>query len=198
MATFYPLLGKYYKELNFSGTEIGVLFSAATFTTMLMQPVWGIICDKKERSKDSLLIMQGAIIFIALIFPFVRSYWILFSIIILHFVFQCGLFPILDTIIYKDVYNFGKIRLWGSLGFASMALFSGKISEIIGINNMFFIYSFSMCLAFAVTFYIKEVETETTHKKKKISIKKHKRIVQNKLHSFYNQRFLYIRCIHGR
>jgi len=68
----------------------------------------------------------------------------------IHFVFQCGLFPLLDTMIYKDIYDFGKIRLWGSIGFASMVLFSGKLAEIIGISNMFFIYSALMIISLYV------------------------------------------------
>ena len=35
VAAYYPILGKYYKELGFSGTQIGILFSAATFIQCL-------------------------------------------------------------------------------------------------------------------------------------------------------------------
>lgn len=126
MASYYPMLGKYYKDLGFSGAQIGILFSAATLVTLIVQPLWGIISDKMGNCKTSLKIMHIAIIFIALIFPFITSYKWMLIFMSIHFIFQCGLFPILDTMIYKDVYDFGHIRLWGSIGFAVMVLFSGK------------------------------------------------------------------------
>ena len=76
MAAYYPTLGKYYKELGFSGTQIGILFSVATFITMLMQPVWGMICDKRGKCKDSFNLMHMAIILIALSLPFIKNYYL--------------------------------------------------------------------------------------------------------------------------
>lgn len=170
VAAYYPLLGKYYKDLGFSGTQIGILFSAATFITMLVQPLWGMICDKKGNCKSSFVTMHIAIIAIALVLPFIKNYWLLLVVMSLHFIFQCGLFPLLDTMIYKDIYDFGKIRLWGSIGFASMVLFSGKIAEIIGISNMFFIYSLLMVISLFAALKINE-KSSLSHKssEKKIS-----------------------------
>ena len=58
VAAYYPILGKYYKELGFSGTQIGILFSAATFITMLVQPLWGAICKKLGNCKSSFILMN--------------------------------------------------------------------------------------------------------------------------------------------
>ncbi len=156
VAAYYPILGKYYKELGFSGTQIGILFSAATFITMLVQPLWGAICKKLGNCKSSFIVIHIAIIFIALFLPFIKNYWLLLIVMSIHFIFQCGLFPLLDTMIYKDIYDFGKIRLWGSIGFASMVLFSGRLAEILGISNMFFIYSFLMIISLYVGTKIQE------------------------------------------
>ena len=156
VAAYYPILGKYYKELGFSGTQIGILFSAATFITMLVQPLWRAICKKLANCKSSFILIHIAIIFIALFLPFIKNYWLLLIVMSIHFIFQCGLFPLLDTMIYKDIYDFGKIRLWGSIGFASMVLFSGRLAEILGISNMFFIYSFLMIISLYVGTKIQE------------------------------------------
>ena len=156
VAAYYPILGKYYKELGFSGTQIGILFSAATFITMLVQPLWGAICKKLGNCKSSFIVIHIAIIFIALFLPFIKNYWLLLIVMSIHFIFQCGLFPLLDTMIYKDIYDFGKIRLLGSFGFASMVLFSGRLAEILGISNMFFIYSFLMIISLYVGTKIQE------------------------------------------
>ena len=72
VAAYYPILGKYYKELGFSGTQIGILFSAATFITMLVQPLWGAICKKLGNCKSSFIVIHIAIIFIALFLPFIK------------------------------------------------------------------------------------------------------------------------------
>lgn len=171
VAAYMPTLGKYYKDLGFSGTQIGMLFSTATFIAMVMQPVWGIICGKKGKCKSSFILMHLAIIIIALLIPFIKSYWLLLFIMSLHFIFQCGLFPLLDTMIYKDIYDFGKIRLWGSIGFASMVLFSGKISEIIGSSKMFFIYSFLMIISLVIAMKINEKSSISHKDVKKANVK---------------------------
>ncbi len=172
MASYYPMLGKYYKDLGFSGAQIGILFSAATLVTLIVQPLWGIISDKMGNCKTSFKIMHIAIIFIALIFPFITSYKWMLIFMSIHFIFQCGLFPILDTMIYKDVYDFGHIRLWGSIGFAVMVLFSGKISEKIGINNMFYLYSFLMIVSLFFGMKIIEKSNNKHKKHERSSIKK--------------------------
>ena len=123
---------------------------------MLVQPLWGAICKKLGNCKSSFIVIHIAIIFIALFLPFIKNYWLLLIVMSIHFIFQCGLFPLLDTMIYKDIYDFGKIRLWGSIGFASMVLFSGRLAEILGISNMFFIYSFLMIISLYVGTKIQE------------------------------------------
>lgn len=172
MAAYYPTLGKYYKDLGFSGTQIGILFSVATFITMLMQPVWGMICDKRGKCKDSFNLMHVAIILIALILPFIKNYYLLLFVMSIHFIFQCGLFPLLDTMIYKDIHDFGKIRLWGSIGFAAMVLFAGKIAEFIGISNMFFLYSLLMIVSLYFGNKIKEKENVEKISKDNSNLKK--------------------------
>ena len=166
MAAYYPLLGRYYQELGFSGTQIGVLFSTATFITMFMQPVWGLICDKKGKCKHVFILMHAVIALIVLSVPYIKNYWLLLIIMSVHFTFQCGLFPLLDTMIYKDIYDFGSIRLWGSIGFSAMVLFSGRISEIIGIQSMFFIYSLFMLVSLAIALKIREQENAFVEKRK--------------------------------
>lgn len=165
MASYYPLLGKYYKELHFSGTQIGLLFSAATFITMCMQPIWGAICDKRGRCKEIFLLMHLAIIVISLVLPFIQNFSLLLLMVILHFAFQSGLFPLIDTMIYKDIHDFGAIRLWGSIGFALMVLFSGKISEVIGLRYMFFIYSFLMVFSLIISSKIQELKNDALSNK---------------------------------
>lgn len=169
VAAYMPTLGKYYKDLGFSGTQIGVLFSTATLITLIMQPLWGMICAKKGKCKSSFVLMHVAIIFIALLIPFIKSYWLLLFIMTIHFIFQCGLFPLLDTMIYKDIYDFGKIRLWGSIGFASMVLFSGKLSVLIGSSRMFFIYSLLMIISLLVALKIDEKSSHITKENSKKS-----------------------------
>ena len=168
-AAYNPLLGKYYKELGFSGTQIGILFSSATLITMFLQPFWGFVCDKKGKCKNIFIMMHVVIIGVSLLLPFIKNYWLLLITMSIHFIFQCGLFPLLDTMIYKDIYDFGKIRLWGSMGFAFMILFAGKIAEIIGINNMFFIYSLLMLVSLFISIKIDEkivIRNKNIEKKK--------------------------------
>src|SRR4051812_44386405 len=42
---------------GFTNTEVGIIFSTGPFISLIAQPIWGFICDKKKSAKSVLLIL---------------------------------------------------------------------------------------------------------------------------------------------
>ncbi|TCP26652.1 PPP family 3-phenylpropionic acid transporter [Scopulibacillus darangshiensis] len=145
----FPLLSVYFdQELHLSGTEIGTIMSIGPVITLLLQPIWGLICDYTRKPKTVLtatLILTGLV---GMLYLLANDYlWLLFIAGFLA-VFQSAIIPISDSIsvsyTQKIRADYGSIRLWGALGFAFSAFFMGKISEWTGLKVIF------ICLAFSL------------------------------------------------
>ena len=87
---------------------------------------------KTKKSKE-ILITVTAVIFITLFFMnYINSF---LGILILYSLYAIAVFcemALMDTVSLSTYYVFGKIRLWGSIGFAVGALVSGKVIEMFG------------------------------------------------------------------
>lgn len=128
----------YSKALGLTGTEIGFVFSANFVGAMISQPLYGYISDKIGLRKHLLwaiavLCMSCGLFFVYIYAPLLQSNIALGAIIgglYLGITFLAGSYAIesyVDRVGRKYGFEYGRARLWGSLGFASAAFFSGHL-----------------------------------------------------------------------
>lgn len=72
------------------------------------------------------------------------------------YMFQNSIFPVMDSIVLGHTSDFGRIRLWGSVGFAFGVFLSGIIAQKIGLHMIFILYS---CFAFISVLFLKNIHT---------------------------------------
>lgn len=127
--------------LHLSGVETGLVFAANFFTAMCVQPLYGFISDKVGLNKTLLWGLAGMVVLCGVFFTFVYGpllilYAPLGAIVgglYLGFTFIAGSFVIesyVDRAGRKYGFEFSRARLWGSLGFAAAAFFSGTLFNI--------------------------------------------------------------------
>lgn len=116
-------------DVGFNLTVIGILSSIATLILILVQPLFGILSDK-AKSKNviiSVLILLSASI--SLVFFFSKSQPIIALSVIIFTVFFSPTFSLQDnyTLEYLEntKWDFGQIRLGGTLGYAITAMIMG-------------------------------------------------------------------------
>jgi MFS transporter, PPP family, 3-phenylpropionic acid transporter len=149
---FFPLLSVYFREeLHLTGTQIGTILSIGPIVMVLAQPVWGIICDATQRSAQVLMLtltMTGAV---GLLFLGVQSYIGLLLLAVLLAIFQSAIVPLSDSMAVSYVQragrDYGNLRLWGAIGFASAAYIMGEISEVWGLTVIFVGFAAAMGLS---------------------------------------------------
>ncbi|MBN8194164.1 MFS transporter [Bacillus sp. NTK074B] len=150
VGSLYPLLSVYLSEsVGLNGYQIGTIMSVGPIMMIFFQPIWGMVSDTTNRPTLVLGITSLIAGIFALGYLFMDFYYGLLVVAILVAIFQSAIIPVSDSISLKYTskvrYNYGNIRLFGSLGFGIAVFIMGRLSEgFIGPTIIF--YSFFICL----------------------------------------------------
>lgn len=75
---FYPMIGLYLKEKQFSGLEMGILQSIIPLLLIIVQPMWGILADYSQRPRAILNLTTMVAAGILFLVPMVDQFlWML-------------------------------------------------------------------------------------------------------------------------
>ncbi len=144
---FSPLLGAYYffyfalvgiyvifmpkalLELGYSTVEVGIIYAAAPFMRFLLPFVFRhyLALTPKVYLLSLLFTFIGTLLFI----NSVESFW---GYLLANLLFGAAMgisLPYIETIALASLSksHYGKVRLWGSIGFMGIALWLGKVLE---------------------------------------------------------------------
>ncbi|GBF11244.1 MFS transporter [Tepidibacillus sp. HK-1] len=158
VGALYPSLSVYFKEQGLGEGQIGLLMSIGPVVAIIVQPLWGMICDRFRIEKKILFFTLLAAGFVALIFPYNQSYAIFILLNAALSLFQSAVVPISDNISMNFVHNYGgnygDIRLWGAIGFAVAVWVAGTLSDLLDIQIIFYLYALFLGMAALITFNI--------------------------------------------
>jgi OHS family lactose permease-like MFS transporter len=127
--------------LKLSGTETGIVFSANFIAAMCSQPIYGFVSDRVGTRRNILwtvaaLVALSGLFFTLVYAPLLKTNILLGAVLggmYLGVTFIAGSYAIesyVDRIGRRDGFEYSRVRLWGSLGFASAAVFSGRIYNV--------------------------------------------------------------------
>lgn len=154
LGAFTPLITQYYKSIDLSGTQIGLISAVTPIVSIVTQPLWGMICDKFQIRKGVLVLALLASGLVGLLFPAVSTFAFVLLLYTLLSVFQSAIIPVSDSIALgfakKHHMAFGDIRMWGAVGFAVAAFVTGLLVQRWGPSMIF--YSYFLALLVAVLF----------------------------------------------
>ena len=170
-ATFALDFVFYSQRIGFSNSEIGLIFACKILIGILFQPLFGIVCDYLRSPKRMLLVMALAALSLSAGIPLAPNRLILLIIDFSYTFAACAFMPLVDNWVVSECadekeFNFGKLRLWGSIGFALMAFVYGRITMYVDVANMY--YGRAILLtATAIFIYLYHQEKAHTRKEKK-------------------------------
>jgi len=127
--------------MKLSGTQASFVFSANAFAAMCSQPIYGFVADRVGTRRNILWTVAALVALSGLFFPFLYAPLLKANILLgaavgglyLGITFTAGSYAIesyVDRIGRRDGFEYSRVRMWGSLGFASAAAFSGRIFNI--------------------------------------------------------------------
>lgn len=147
----FPLLSVYLRDVvGLSGAEIGTIMSIGPIMMIFAQPLWGILSDYTQKPREILSITMIITGGLALLYLPFSVYIVLVIVAASVALFQGSIVPISDSITLNYVHekggDYGSIRLWGAAGFAISVLLVGTLSDIFGLQIIFYTFAFSLWL----------------------------------------------------
>jgi PPP family 3-phenylpropionic acid transporter len=151
-AAWWPLFNVYLEKNGLSGLQIGVIASVVPVMMLLVQPLWGIWADQFGRVK-LLRIAVFCYAFVLLGFLIGINFWFIFCwTVVLAFFFNPTQ-SIMDSVALDIAKadprsSYGKVRLWGAIGWAVSAPLVGKFITGREMNLIFPIAAVLMLFGF--------------------------------------------------
>lgn len=160
-STFFAL---YLQSVGMTTIEIGALMAGGPVVSIIANPLWGYLSDRIRNIRLILIIMLiGSMVIIQFVFLF-QSYTLIYVCMLFFFFFQMPLFSQTNSLILNSIegtaHKFGAFRLFGSLGWALMAVAAGPVIGQIGIERLWVIYTAMMLLSLGFAFTLPKGEAK--------------------------------------
>lgn len=153
ISSYFPL---YFEEIGLNKVEIGMLMAGGPFISIFANPFWGFWSDRLQNIRRILIILLAGNLLAAVVVFQLHSFMLIFAAMLLFFFFQSPTFSQSNSLILNYIegtkYKFGVFRLWGSLGWAIIAVVAGPIISWMGIVNLWIIYAAMLLISIAFTF----------------------------------------------
>lgn len=140
IGTFAPYFGLYLKSLSFSAWDIGVLNSLMQVMRVAAPNLWGWLAERVG-AQTPIVRMAGLMSIAGFsVFFFTRSFAGVFFGMALMAFFWSAAIPLVDTLTLShlgaEAQRYGRIRLWGSIGFIVAVLGVGAALDAMPIAGL--------------------------------------------------------------
>ncbi|MBN1963902.1 MAG: MFS transporter [Anaerolineae bacterium] len=141
-ALFITHLNQFLLDAGFSGAEVGNMYAVANLGGLLVVPLLSSLADRSGRHRGvlrgALLVESAAMLVTGLAFA---PLLIVLNVVVARSVLRLDV-AIRDRLTLhwlseQGSQAYGGLRLWGSLGFAALALAGGAVAEIVGARALF-------------------------------------------------------------
>ena len=182
---FSTLISVYMLDKGYSASQVSFVVSASFFSSMIVQPIMGVFNDmigiKKVTIYSFLLIIVGAIFFMQANNLLLLTIWYSAVLMLVN-----GVNPVMDVLAAQSPYTYGKIRIWGTFGYAMGSQLAGLIYKFISPQAIFIVFIGMMCVSILGVLGIEPKQDQ--HPKKATQAKNDSyigQIFKNKTYLFY-------------
>lgn len=145
LACYYPFLTLYFQQRGIAYYKIGFLFGTSSLISIIFQLIWGILSDKYFGKRNTIFFLTIASSLAIMLFLFSKSFISILLSIVIFMIFQSPIIPITDAYCYEIIeqnrkFQFGTIRLMGSIGYAISVILVGIAVKKMGVEFGFICY----------------------------------------------------------
>ena len=177
-ALFSALISVYLLGKGLKASEVSLIVSMSFLTSMIAQPFIGMLSDRYDAKKVNIVLFVLAALG-GLFFAFADNF--ITMMIGYSFVLMLinGTNPIMEKIATASPYRYGKIRIWGTIGYALGSQFAGLIYDYISPKAIFLIFILTMILTIIGTYgtqpdmHVEHVSEEKVSTKELLKNKKY-------------------------
>ena len=122
LGALMPYLPVYFHSLGHGGQAIGLLGAVKPLTTFIVAPLWGVISDYYQNPSLVLQVTFITSLALQLLLPLKDEVHYLMAMVFLTALFNAPVKSLIDSMVMNklsptDRGQYGKLRLWGQLGF---------------------------------------------------------------------------------
>lgn len=155
VAVLFVYFPVYFSQQGLSKLEVGMIMAGGPFISIIANPFWGYVSDRYQNIRRTIvLLLLGSLIVVQAVLR-IDMYALLFAGMLMFFFFQSPLASQGNSLILNTIdgtgYKFGSFRLWGSLGYAVIAVAAGPVFRAIGMDELWIIYSVMLMIALLFT-----------------------------------------------
>ncbi len=167
VGVFVPYWGLYLKSVNFSAVEIGILLSLFQVSRIFSPSFWGWLADRTNRRVVwiKLTALLGLLGYIGVFFG--TSFVWLFFVMAALSVFTSSTLPLVEAVTMAHIepanQPYGRIRVWGSIGFIVAVLGLGLMLDYARIESLLWCLLLIQATLFILSFKIPEPSVPPHH-----------------------------------
>ena len=137
LGALMPYLPVYYHSLGHTGQAIGLLGAVKPITTFIVAPLWGIISDFTQKPSFVLQLTFIASMALQLLLPLKDNVKYLITMVFITALFNAPVKSLIDSMVLdkldkNDRGQYGKLRLYGQLGFGIGSSIVGTVISRLG------------------------------------------------------------------
>lgn len=160
VGVFSPYASLYFADKGIGAAQIGVLMSLMQVMRIFGPNLWGWVADHTSRR---VLVLRLTSIAAATVFCGIfwgQGFLFYFGVLVLLNLFTSAQGPLSEALMLSamrgDLTHYGRLRLWGSVGFIVSVMLSGQLLDWFGVGLVPWISLALLTMVAAVTFNMRE------------------------------------------
>ncbi len=149
-----PFLAIFYKAQGLTGAQIGLLAAISPIISFFGAPLWTGAADASHRHKLITMVSMLGVVGICFVIPNIATFGGLLLMISLYAFFGAPTASLVDsavlTMLGDRKERYGRIRLWGTIGYGIIAPFAGNLIGRLGLKWAFWGYAILMLGGFLI------------------------------------------------
>ena len=148
ISVLFPFLALFYQSQGLTGGQIGLLTAISPIIAFFGAPLWTGAADATRRHKLFAILSILGVVIVTFIFPQIASFGGLMLMISLWAFFYAPTGSLVDSAVLALLGDrrerYGRIRLWGTIGYGLVAPFAGNLIGRLGLKWAFWGYAILM------------------------------------------------------
>ncbi len=138
IGTHSPYLSLYFADQGLAVAQIGILMTIPQVLRIVAPPFWGWMADRMARPVDLVRATLTVLVVACVGFFFTKGFAAWLALFTAMFFFSAAVGPITEALLLREVagdsHGFGRIRVWGSIGFVVAVAFVGLLLDRFGLG----------------------------------------------------------------
>jgi PPP family 3-phenylpropionic acid transporter len=157
---YSPYLSLWFDARGLSIAQIAVLMSLPQLLRIVAPPFWGWLSDRGRHRIVYLRLSAAGSLLVVLLFPLAQGPVALAVLLVMMCFMTAGQMPIGEALALErtrgDAGQYGRIRLWGSIGFVCTVLAGGSLLDRFGMGSLPWLMATALALLVVVSFALPE------------------------------------------